>query len=125
MFPVDQPKIQVDWGNGILESESIISYKKNPNFASTVKKIQIVILILTVLLIQPYNVYFKRIPDDADYQPPITIRCVDSKAFGRNLLIGTCTVTNIRQYVLPSGDSEGYIIIVAFFTITFVDIAVL
>jgi len=34
-----------------------------------------------------------------EYWPPITIRCVDGRSFGRDVLVGTCTVDHIERFL--------------------------
>lgn len=38
-------------------------------------------------------------PDDPVYQPPIIIRCVEKKSFGRSNLIGATTIPSLSALV--------------------------
>ena len=41
-------------------------------------------------------------PDDEHYWPPITLRCIDCRSFGREVLVGTHTITNVQKYIYVS-----------------------
>lgn len=42
------------------------------------------------------------LPEDQMYCPPITIRCVDCRSFGRFVLVGTHTINSLQRYVCGS-----------------------
>lgn len=39
------------------------------------------------------------LPIEENYAPPITIRCVDCRSFGRYTLVGTHQITSIHKYI--------------------------
>lgn len=78
---VDKPRIDVECSGTILSSSLIQNAKKNPNF--------------------PYMLKFfdLELPIEEMYAPPITIRCVDCRSFGRYTLVGTHQITTIHKYM--------------------------
>jgi len=38
------------------------------------------------------------LPDNEMYCPPITIRCVDCRNFGRFILVGTHVINNVHKF---------------------------
>ena len=41
----------------------------------------------------------RKLPDNELYCPPITIRCVDCRNFGRYVLVGTHVINNINKFM--------------------------
>jgi hypothetical protein len=62
---VDKPRVDVECAGHIIQSSLIVNAKKNPNFSATVKFLDI------------------ELPEQEIYCPPLTIRVVDCRSFGR------------------------------------------
>lgn len=77
---VDKPRIDVECSGNILSSSIIQNAKKNPNFPNMLKFFDV------------------ELPVEEMYAPPITIRCVDCRSFGRYTLVGTHQITSIHKY---------------------------
>lgn len=77
---VDKPRIDVECSGNILSSSIIQNAKKNPNFPNMLKFFDV------------------ELPVEETYAPPITIRCVDCRSFGRYTLVGTHQITSIHKY---------------------------
>lgn len=96
---VDKPRIDVECSGNILSSSIIQNAKKNPNFANMLKFFDL------------------ELPIEEIYAPPITIRCVDCRSFGRYTLVGTHQITSIHKYMHrpsprePISKQNGHIIL--------------
>lgn len=89
---VDKPRIDVECSGTILSSSIIQNAKKNPNFPNMLKFFDV------------------ELPVEEMYAPPITIRCVDCRSFGRYTLVGTHQITSIHKYLhrtVPRDDVMG------------------
>lgn len=78
---VDRPRIDVECSGTILSSSIIQNAKKNPNFPTMLKFFDL------------------ELPVEENYAPPITIRCVDCRSFGRYTLVGTHQINSIHKYI--------------------------
>lgn len=78
---VDRPRVDIECSGKILNSSVIQNAKKNPNFPNMLKFFDI------------------ELPVEEIYAPPITIRCVDCRSFGRYTLVGTHQITSIHKYI--------------------------
>lgn len=78
---VDKPRIDVECSGNILSSSIIQNAKRNPNFPNMLKFFDL------------------ELPVEETYAPPITIRCVDCRSFGRYTLVGTHQITSIHKYM--------------------------
>lgn len=78
---VDKPRIDVECSGKILSSSIIQNARKNPNFPNMLKFFDL------------------ELPVEEMYAPPITIRCVDCRSFGRYTLVGTHQITSIHKYM--------------------------
>ncbi|XP_055296702.1 otoferlin isoform X2 [Sitodiplosis mosellana] len=90
---VDRPRIDVECSGKILSSSIIQNAKKNPNFPTMLKFFDL------------------ELPIEENYAPPITIRCVDCRSFGRYTLVGTHQITSIHKYIhrpAPKEDVSKY-----------------
>jgi otoferlin len=85
---VDKPRIDIECSGKILSSSIIQNAKKNPNFANMLKFFDL------------------ELPMEELYAPPITVRAVDCRSFGRYTLVGTHQITSIHKYMHPSGPRE-------------------
>ncbi|BFZ16669.1 hypothetical protein BsWGS_19709 [Bradybaena similaris] len=78
---VDHPRIDIECAGLILSSSIISNCKKNPNFGVPVKHFDV------------------ELPENELYCPPITIRCVDCRSFGRFTLVGTHVISNLHKFM--------------------------
>jgi len=85
---VDKPRIDVECSGKILSSTIIQNAKRNPNFPNMLKSIEL------------------ELPLEETYAPPITIRCVDCRSFGRFTLVGTHQITSIHRYMYKPPEKE-------------------
>ncbi|XP_050073057.1 otoferlin-like [Anopheles maculipalpis] len=90
---VDKPRIDIECSGRILNSSIVQNAKKNPNFANMLKFFDL------------------DLPIEERYAPPITIRAVDCRSFGRYTLVGTHQITSIHRYMHrppPKEDPKRY-----------------
>ncbi|XP_038155666.1 myoferlin-like isoform X4 [Cyprinodon tularosa] len=77
---VSSPSLVVECGGQRVESAVIKNMKKSPNFPGSV-------LFIKVLL-----------PKDEMYTPPIVLKVIDHRPFGRKPVVGQCTITSLEQF---------------------------
>uniref|UniRef100_A0A3P8S2L3 Myoferlin n=1 Tax=Amphiprion percula TaxID=161767 RepID=A0A3P8S2L3_AMPPE len=77
---VSSPSLVVECGGQRVESAVIKNMKKSPNFPSSV-------LFIKVLL-----------PKDEMYTPPIVLKVIDHRPFGRKPVVGQCTITSLEDF---------------------------
>ncbi|CAJ1080777.1 myoferlin-like isoform X3 [Xyrichtys novacula] len=77
---VSSPSLVVECGGQRVESAVIKNMKKSPNFPSSV-------LFIKVLL-----------PKDEMYTPPIVLKVIDHRPFGRKPVVGQCTITTLEDF---------------------------
>ncbi|XP_054622805.1 myoferlin-like isoform X2 [Dunckerocampus dactyliophorus] len=77
---VSSPSLVVECGGQRVESAVIRNMRKSPNFPSSV-------LFIKVLL-----------PKDEMYTPPIVLKVIDHRPFGRKPVVGQCTITSLEQF---------------------------
>ncbi|KAM9837553.1 myoferlin-like [Aulostomus maculatus] len=77
---VSSPSLVVECGGQRIESAVIKNMKRSPNFPSSV-------LFIKVLL-----------PKDEMYTPPIVLKVIDHRPFGRKPVVGQCTITSLEQF---------------------------
>uniref|UniRef100_A0A8C9WYB8 Dysferlin, limb girdle muscular dystrophy 2B (autosomal recessive) n=1 Tax=Sander lucioperca TaxID=283035 RepID=A0A8C9WYB8_SANLU len=77
---ITSPSLQVECGGVMVQSCVIRSMKKKPNF-------DINTLILDV-----------RLPCEELYMPPIVIKVIDNRQFGRKPVVGQCTIRSLEEY---------------------------
>ncbi|XP_050683960.1 otoferlin-like [Leptidea sinapis] len=78
---VDKPRVDIECAGHIIYSSIIQNAKRNPNFSNPVKYIDV------------------ELPDQDLYRPPLTIRVLDCRSFGRVTLVGTHTINSIHKYM--------------------------
>ena len=78
---VDRPRVDVECAGHIIQSSVIMNAKRNPNFSTTVKFLDI------------------ELPEQEIYCPPLTIRVVDCRSFGRFTLVGTHVINSIHKFL--------------------------
>nr|XP_034839510.1 otoferlin-like [Maniola hyperantus] len=81
LLTVDKPRVDLECAGNIIYSTVIQNAKRNPNFAYPVKYMDV------------------ELPDQDLYRPPLTIRVVDCRSFGRVTLVGTHTINSIHKYI--------------------------
>ncbi|XP_076179647.1 otoferlin isoform X4 [Ptiloglossa arizonensis] len=81
LLTVDKPRVDVECAGHILYSSVIANAKKNPNFNTPIKFLEL------------------ELPEQELYRPPLTIRAVDCRSFGRYTLVGTHTINSIHKYM--------------------------
>ncbi|XP_075991116.1 otoferlin-like [Anticarsia gemmatalis] len=81
LLTVDKPRVDIECAGNILYSTVIQNAKRNPNFIYPVKFVDV------------------ELPDQDLYRPPLTIRVVDCRSFGRITLVGTHTINSIHKYI--------------------------
>ncbi|XP_014369899.2 otoferlin-like [Papilio machaon] len=81
LLTVDKPRVDIECAGNIIYSSVIQNAKRNPNFASPIKYVDV------------------ELPDQDLYRPPLTIRVVDCRSFGRVTLVGTHTINSIHKYI--------------------------
>ncbi|XP_041074075.1 dysferlin isoform X4 [Polyodon spathula] len=77
---VASPSLQVECGGQMVQSCVIRSAKKKPNF-------DINVLFMEVCL-----------PTEELYSPPIIVKVIDNRQFGRKPVVGQCTIKDLKQY---------------------------
>ncbi|XP_069095924.1 myoferlin isoform X4 [Pleurodeles waltl] len=77
---VSSPSLVVECGGEIVHSAVIKNLKKTPNFPGSV-------LFMKVLL-----------PKDELYAPPIIIKVIDHRQFGRKPVVGQCTIEELERF---------------------------
>ncbi|XP_040293895.1 myoferlin isoform X2 [Bufo bufo] len=80
MASITSPSLIVECGGEIVQSAVIKNLKKTPNFLSSV-------LFMKVL-----------IPKEEMYVPPIIIKVIDHRPFGRKPVVGQCTIDTLEQF---------------------------
>ncbi|XP_053367599.1 myoferlin-like [Clarias gariepinus] len=80
LAPVTSPSLVVECGGERIQSAVIRNMKKSPNFPGSV-------LQLKVLL-----------PQEEMYTPPIVLKVIDHRTFGRKPVVGQCTIDSLEEY---------------------------
>ncbi|XP_037541805.1 otoferlin [Nematolebias whitei] len=83
---VDRPRVDIECAGRGVQSALIQNYKKNPNFSTLVKWFEV------------------DLPENELLHPPLNIRVVDCRAFGRYILVGSHAVTSLRRYIYSPPD---------------------
>lgn len=85
---VTSPSLQVECGGSVVQSCVIRSVKKKPNF-------DVNTLVLDV-----------RLPREELYMPPIVIKVIDNRQFGRKPVVGQCTIRSLEEYRLDEEEDR-------------------
>uniref|UniRef100_A0A8C9XYB9 Otoferlin n=1 Tax=Sander lucioperca TaxID=283035 RepID=A0A8C9XYB9_SANLU len=83
---VDRPRVDIECAGRGVQSVLIQNYKKNPNFSILVKWFEV------------------DLPENELLHPPLNIRVVDCRAFGRYILVGSHAVTSLRRFIYSTPD---------------------
>ncbi|XP_026579918.1 dysferlin-like, partial [Pseudonaja textilis] len=78
---VTSPSLLVECGGQMVQSTVIKNLKKNPNF-------DISVLFMEV-----------RLPREDLYCPPIVIKVIDNRPFGRKPVVGQCTIRSLEAFL--------------------------
>lgn len=81
LLTVDRPRVDIECAGNIIYSSVIQNASRNPNFTSPIKFVDV------------------ELPDQDLYRPPLTIRVIDCRSFGRFTLVGTHTINSIHKYM--------------------------
>ncbi|KAJ3613666.1 hypothetical protein NHX12_019912 [Muraenolepis orangiensis] len=85
---VDRPRVDIECAGKGVQSALIPNYKKNPNFSTLVKWFEV------------------DLPENELLHPPLNIRVVDCRAFGRYTLVGSHAVTSMRKFIYRPSDKQ-------------------
>ncbi|XP_039980979.1 LOW QUALITY PROTEIN: otoferlin [Xiphias gladius] len=85
---VDRPRVDIECAGRGVQSVLIQNYKKNPNFSTLVKWFEV------------------DLPENELLHPPLNIRVVDCRAFGRYILVGSHAVTSLRRFIYSAPDKN-------------------
>lgn len=77
MMAVNKPRIDVECSGRILYSSIIHNFSKDSNFSDMLKCLEL------------------ELPIEYVFAPPLTIRCVDCRSFGRYTLVGTHQILSL------------------------------
>ncbi|XP_061563482.1 otoferlin isoform X2 [Cololabis saira] len=83
---VDRPRVDIECAGRGVQSTLIQNYKKNPNFSTLVKWFEV------------------DLPENELLHPPLNIRVVDCRAFGRYILVGSHAVSSLRRFIYSPPD---------------------
>ncbi|KAM7078247.1 otoferlin isoform 2-T2 [Molossus nigricans] len=83
---VDRPRVDIECAGKGVQSSMIHNYKKNPNFNTLVKWFEV------------------DLPENELLHPPLNIRVVDCRAFGRYTLVGSHAVSSLRRFIYRPPD---------------------
>ncbi|KAG8011347.1 Otoferlin [Nibea albiflora] len=85
---VDRPRVDIECAGRGVQSVLIQNYKKNPNFSTLVKWFEV------------------DLPENELLHPPLNIRVVDCRAFGRYILVGSHAVSSLRRFIYTTPDKN-------------------
>ncbi|XP_040586751.1 otoferlin isoform X5 [Mesocricetus auratus] len=83
---VDRPRVDIECAGKGVQSSLIHNYKKSPNFNTLVKWFEV------------------DLPENELLHPPLNIRVVDCRAFGRYTLVGSHAVSSLRRFIYRPPD---------------------
>ncbi|XP_041320534.1 dysferlin isoform X5 [Pyrgilauda ruficollis] len=87
---VTSPSLLVECGGQRVQSGVIKNVKKNPNF-------DVCVLYMEV-----------RLPKESLYSPPIILKIIDNRPFGRRPVVGQCTIRSLQEFYWdPSQQDTG------------------
>uniref|UniRef100_A0A8C5NS63 Dysferlin n=1 Tax=Junco hyemalis TaxID=40217 RepID=A0A8C5NS63_JUNHY len=87
---VTSPSLLVECGGQCVQSGVIKNVKKNPNF-------DVCVLFMEV-----------RLPKESLYSPPIILKIIDNRPFGRRPVVGQCTIRSLQEFYWdPSQQDTG------------------
>ena len=97
---VDKPRVDIECAGHIIQSSVIMNAKKNPNFTTLVKFLDIGKALFECSETCGRNcIFITELPEQEMYCPPLTIRVVDCRSFGRFTLVGTHVINTIHKFL--------------------------
>uniref|UniRef100_A0AAV2MMC0 C2 domain-containing protein n=1 Tax=Knipowitschia caucasica TaxID=637954 RepID=A0AAV2MMC0_KNICA len=87
---VDRPRVDIECAGRGVQSALIQNYKKNPNFSTLVKWLEV------------------DLPENELLHPPLNIRVVDCRTFGRFVLVGSHAVTSLRRFIYSTDRTSSH-----------------
>lgn len=111
---VDRPRVDIECAGKGVQSVLIQNYKKNPNFSTLVKWFEVVSAAGRGTLGSPESSFHptlapgvpQDLPENELLHPPLNIRVVDCRAFGRYILVGSHAVTSLRRFIYTTPDKN-------------------
>ncbi|OPJ76672.1 hypothetical protein AV530_009069 [Patagioenas fasciata monilis] len=85
---VTSPSLIVECGGQLVQSCVIKNVKKNPNFDVSVLFMEV------------------RLPQESLYSPPIIIKIIDNRPFGRRPVVGQCTIRSLEDFYCNPYEEE-------------------
>lgn len=111
---VSSPSLVVECGGQRVESGVIRNMKKSPNFPGSVLFIKVVtagshenpcpgmkrgkILPVPEPSVSLFYGLHQLLPKDEMYTPPVVLKVIDHRPFGRKPVVGQCTITSLEQF---------------------------
>ncbi|XP_068130426.1 dysferlin isoform X2 [Hyperolius riggenbachi] len=86
---VTSPSLVVECGDEMVQSCVIKNVKKNPNF-------DVCVLFMEV-----------RLPREDLYCPPIIVKVIDNRQFGRKPVVGQCTIQSLEEFHCDPSKEDG------------------
>ena len=84
MIPIQHPRVDIEIAGRTISSSVIMNFRKCPNFIDNIKFLEDI-----------------ELPDNWYWCPPISIKVVDCRTFGREQLIGTHICHNLSKFKYP------------------------
>lgn len=113
---VSSPSLIVECGGEIVQTAVIRNFKKNPNFPGSVLLLKVVLTlrpsrqnIQTSLSVSCLHLHFslhgllccfltQLLPKEEMYTPPIVLKVIDHRPFGRKPVVGQCTIDCLEEF---------------------------
>ncbi|XP_077334191.1 dysferlin isoform X5 [Lithobates pipiens] len=86
---VTSPSLIVECGDESMQSCVIKNVKKNPNFDISVLSMEV------------------SLPSEQLYCPPIIVKVIDNRQFGRKPVVGQCTIQSLEEFYCDPNEEEG------------------
>ena len=106
---VDRQQIIFECGPHKLETEIMKNVKLNPNFSKSNLFFDIVIITIWFKSINiKINIYQlnKMMPKEEIYIPPMSIKVIDHRNFGRKPIVGVHTIKSLLKYSVERDKEE-------------------
>ncbi|CAL1301847.1 unnamed protein product, partial [Larinioides sclopetarius] len=86
---VDRPRIDIECAGHLLHSSVIFNYRQHSNFPKTLECMDL------------------ELPEQEEYLPPLILKLIDTKSFGRKNVIATHVLTRLQEYIFRPQTSIG------------------
>ena len=107
---VDRPQIIFECGPHKLETEIMKNVKLNPNFSKSNLFFDIVIITIWFKSINNIKIKIyqlnKMMPKEEIYIPPMSIKVIDHRNFGRKPIVGVHTIKSLLKYSVERDKEE-------------------